>query len=159
MTASQTAQEAALVRSMCTTLQPVSIRDGVEYCGLIGFDARGQLIATAPERGGPASCGIEGQGPIDVVTASYHTHGKFSTSYFNELPSITDVEGDAADGIDGYIATPGGRLWYIDSSQRVMRQLCGIGCLPSDPRFVAGDSGPIAESYTYDELTRRLRFF
>lgn len=158
MSASQSGQEVALVRSLFAQLQPISIQTGAEYCGLIGFDAFGTLIATQAERGDAASCAIEGQGRIEVVTASYHTHGAFSTDYFNELPSVTDVEGDEADGIDGYIATPGGRLWYVDSSERVMSQLCGLGCLPSDPRFIPGDGGPVAQSYTYEELAWRLSF-
>ncbi len=156
MSAGQSAQEVTLVRALFTTLQPISIREGVEYCGLIGFDAAGRLVATQAERGDIASCAIENQGAIEVVTASYHTHGRFTPDYFNELPSTTDVEGDEADGIDGYIATPGGRLWYVDSSDRVMSQLCGVGCLPSDPGFVPGNSGVIAESYTYAGLAQKL---
>jgi hypothetical protein len=56
------------------------------------------------------------------------------------------MEGDADEGIDGYVATPGGRLWYIDTVDMVASQLCGIGCLPRDPKFVAGQNGEIALS-------------
>ena len=108
MSASQCAQEVALVRSLFAQLQPISIQTSAGYCGLIGFDAFGALIATRAERGYAANCAIQGQGRIEVVTASYHTHGAFLTDFFNELPSVTDVEGDEADGIEGYIATPGG---------------------------------------------------
>ena len=156
LTEGQAQQEVALVRSLFTSLQPISIRDGAEYCGLIGFDRNGALVATQAARGDAASCAIEDTGELEVVTASYHTHGTFSPNYFNELPSMDDVEGDEADGIDGYIATPGGRLWYVDSSKRQMSQLCGIGCLPSDPRFVAGNDGVIAQSYTYEGLAQKL---
>lgn len=144
------------MRSLFAQLQPVSIGQGVEYCGLVGFNGAGQLVATAPERGRPASCFIEDQGEIEIVTASYHTHGPYAPDYFNELPSMTDVLGDEADGIDGYVATPGGRLWYIDSSDRELSQICGLGCLPSDPNFVVGDSGPIAQSYNFATLAARL---
>ncbi len=89
---------------------------------------------------------------IEVITASYHTHGAFSTSYYNEVPSVDDIEGDEAEGIDGWVATPGGRLWYIDTEDMVLSQICGIGCLPKDPRFIKGDMGHIAQSYTYFEL-------
>ena len=108
MSASQCAQEVALVRSLFAQLQPISIQTSAGYCGLIGFDAFGALIATRAERGDAANCAILGQGRFEVVTASYHTHGAFLNDFFNELPSVTDVEGDEADGIDGYIATPGG---------------------------------------------------
>ena len=35
-------------------------------------------------------------------------------------------------------------------------QVCGIGCLPADPDFIAGDFGSIADSYSYDDLVVRL---
>ena len=66
------------------------------------------------------------------------------------------MEGDADEGIDGYVATPGGRLWYLDTVDMVASQLCGIGCLPRDPKFVAGQNGEIVLSYTYDDLVIKL---
>jgi hypothetical protein len=156
LTNGQAQQEVALVKALFTELQPISIANSAEYCGLIGFDADGRLISTQAAKGDAASCEISETGAIEVVTASYHTHGAFSPDYFNEIPSMADVEGDEADGIDGYIATPGGRLWYVDSSERQMSQLCGIGCLPSDPRFAAGNSGVISQSYTYEGLAAKL---
>ena len=61
------------------------------------------------------------------------------------------MEGDEDEGIDGWVATPGGRLWYIDTTDMVTFQICGIGCLPSDP-----DSGIIEQSYSYDDLVIKL---
>lgn len=156
LSASQVSQERAVARSLFTRLQPISIAEGVEYCGLIGLDAAGNMVATQPERGRPDSCLIESQGQIEVVTASYHTHGSYSPDFFDEIPSDTDVEGDEADGIDGYVATPGGRFWYIDSSERFLRQLCSPGCLPRDPRFVPDPADDIALTYTYEQLFATL---
>ncbi len=66
------------------------------------------------------------------------------------------MEGDEDEGIDGWVATPGGRLWYIDTTDMVTFQICGIGCLPSDPEFIAGDGGIIEQSYSYDDLVIKL---
>jgi hypothetical protein len=66
------------------------------------------------------------------------------------------MEGDEEEGIDGWVATPGGRLWHIDTEDMVTYQVCGIGCLPSDPRFVRGDMGQIDQSYRYRDLVRLL---
>lgn len=93
---------------------------------------------------------------LELITASYHTHGGFSPDYSSELQSGTDMEGDEDEGIDGWVATPGGRLWYIDTTDMVTFQICGIGCLPSDPEFIAGDSGIIEQSYSYDDLVIKL---
>ncbi len=152
----QPADEQSLVMSVFAALQPVSIRENVEYCGYVGFDAAGVLIASPPARGDEASCLSDDPQYITVITASYHTHGAFAPDYFNEVPSGDDMEGDEEEGIDGWVATPGGRLWYIDTTDMVTFQVCGLGCLPSDPGFVAGDMGTIADSYTYDDLVKLL---
>lgn len=149
---SQGGDELALVKNLFAMLNPQSIRDGVEYCGYVGHDAAGKLVASPPRRGRVDSCLPEDPVDIEIVTASYHTHGGFSRDYFNEVPSGDDMEGDADEGIDGWLATPGGRLWYIDTVDMVASQICGLGCLPSDPGFVAGDMGAIAQSYTYGDL-------
>lgn len=152
----QSAEEEALVREIFAGLNPVSIAENIEYCGYVGFDVAGRLVASDPTPGDEASCLADDPVEIDLITASYHTHGAFSTDYANELPSGTDMEGDEAEGIDGWVATPGGRLWYIDTTDMVTFQICGIGCLPADPEFIAGDFGPIAEDYFYEELIIRL---
>ena len=148
--------EVALVRSVFATLQLRSIAENVEYCGYIGYDADGTLVATPAVRGEEASCLPADPVELDVVVASYHTHGGFSPDYTNEVPSIDDYEGDEAEGIDGYVATPGGRLWYIDTMDEEISQICGLGCLPSDPTFQRGSDGVISQSYTYDELVTKL---
>ncbi len=132
------------------------IRDGIEYCGYLGFDDQGELVASAATPGEEASCLPDEPRRIAVVVASYHTHGGFSHEYFNEIPSGDDMEGDEEEGIDGWVATPGGRLWYFDTTDMVTWQICGIGCLASDPNFIRGDMGLVAESYSYDQLVRRL---
>lgn len=144
--------ELDLVKAVFNQLNPISIRDKVEYCGYIGLDAGGKLIASAPTRGDEGSCLADDPTEIDVIFASYHTHGQYSPDYFNEVPSGDDMEGDEEEGIDGWIATPGGRLWYNDTEEMITSQVCGIGCLASDPNFVQGDMGHIDASYSYDQL-------
>lgn len=139
----QSAAERALIEEVFIRYQPISIAQNVEFCGYVGFDETGRLVVSDGARGDESSCLPEDPDEIDLITASWHTHGAFSTDYFNEVPSISDVEGDEAEGIDGYVATPGGRLWYVDTEEMMIRQLCGLGCLPSDPAFRPGDMGRI----------------
>jgi len=154
--AAQGGAELALAKRVLAELNPISIRENREYCGYLGFDEDGKLAFSQPARGDGESCEPDDPDGLAVVVASYHTHAAYSPDYYNELPSGDDVEGDEAEGIDGYVATPGGRLWYVDTEDMVISQICGIGCLPKDPDFVAGDSGIIAQSYDYDELVIKL---
>jgi hypothetical protein len=151
----QDSAEVAFVRGLFAALQPLSTVQNREYCGYIGYDAEGRLTATAPERGRAHSCEMEWPEDIEVI-ASYHTQGGFDRNAWSEVPSIEDMEGDEADGIDGYVATPGGRLWYIDSSDMVASLICGIGCLPMDEDFRPGVDGDIQDVYSYDELLEKL---
>lgn len=152
----QDTEESALARAVLSQLQPLSFANNIEYCGYIGLDDDGALIASTATPGDESSCLSDDPVEIAVITASYHTHGAYSPDYDSEIPSGDDVEGDEAEGIDGYVATPGGRFWYIDTTDMVISQICGIGCLPSDPGFQAGDWGPIDQSYSYDQLIERL---
>lgn len=152
----QDTEEVALIKATFAELQILSIAENVEYCGYVGFDADGELMVSPPTRGDEGSCLSDDPTGMEIITASYHTHGGHSENYFNEVPSGEDMEGGADEGIDGYVATPGGRLWYIDSVDMVASQLCGIGCLLKDPLFRTGGHGIIAQSYTYDELVVKL---
>lgn len=154
--AAQDNAEVALVKAIFAQINPVSIRENIEYCGYIGLDDSGDLITSGATPGEEGSCLSDDPLEIAVITASWHTHGGHSLDYFNEVPSTDDYEGDEDEGIDGFVATPGGRLWFIDTTDGIMVQLCGIGCLPMDPNFVRGENGIIAQSYTYDELVVKL---
>lgn len=95
---------------------------------------------------------LEPRGATPVV-ASYHTHGAFSLDNDNELPSGDDM---VADGVYGWVATPGGRLWYVATAAMHTRQVCGRNCLPADARFHGGSDGIIAPRYGFSELMRKL---
>lgn len=147
--------EIQLVKSVLSQLNTLSFKNNREYCGYIGFDAAGKLVATPAKKGRPDSC-LANDPPEDMVlVASYHTHGAFTPDAFSEFPSSTDIEGDEEEGIDGYVATPGGRLWYIDGQDMEASQICGLGCLPQDPAFEAGLDGEIYQSYTYEEILQQ----
>lgn len=153
--AAQARDEAAFVRALLHDLQPLSIAKGREHCGLIGRDAGGALVATPPVMGGRAACSSPWPDGMDVV-ASYHTHGGFTPGHVGELPSQSDVLSDNALGIDGWVATPGGRLWFVHGGRMAVKLACGPGCLPVAPDFGKSRPGGIDRSYAWDALVRRL---
>lgn len=116
-------------------VQELSIRDDVEYCGYFGFDAAGKIAATPARKGGRDGC-LADEPPSDFdISASYHTHGSYARDADTEVPSIDDLLGDFEEGIDGYIATPAGRVWLNLLDEELSIQLCGPGCVTADPDF------------------------
>ena len=150
--AAQSAEEIAIAKATLGALQGPSFDNNREYCGYFAYDENEDLVATPATTGGQDSCLYEGPEDGFVMVLSYHTHGRFDTEYAAEVPSVSDIEADEGEGIDGFVATPGGRLWYVDTTDMIVRQICGLGCLPQDPRFIEGDAGPVENSYTYQEL-------
>lgn len=145
--------EVTLVKQIFAQIQPLSFKNDREYCGYLARKPDGTLTATPAKKGQRDSC--EPRAPKDddwLIVASYHTHGAFDMDVPAEFPSVTDIEADEDEGIDGYVATPGGRLWYVDTTEMAVGQICGIGCLEQDPNFEAGLDGTIAQSYTYRQL-------
>ena len=151
--AAQDAAELTVAKDILTRLQPLSFLKDREYCGYVGYNADGVMVATPPIPGDYASCAAAFPRNI-AVTASYHTHGDYDPDYLNEIPSLVDMEGDAKFYMNGYVATPGGRLWFIDTQRMVTYQLCGLGCLPMAPDF--RDTSQVAVEYTHDALREKL---
>ena len=151
----QNAEEILLAKKTLAALQPQSFSKQKEYCGYIGYNAKGELIATQALGGDTASCN-----PIlprdFAPVASYHTHGGFDPEYISEIPSDIDLDGDHLERINGYVSTPGGRFWFVDSVNLEVRQLCGAACLPVAPNFEKGADGYIALRYSRQELLRKL---
>ncbi len=151
----QTNEEIAFARQILTSIQDNSFAANREYCGIIGTDGEGRLVASNPRKGRRDSCRPrDPRGAADFI-ASFHTHAGFDEEADSEVPSPSDVIGDMEEGLDGFVATPGGRFWFIDGQTGVVRQLCGLGCLPQDPDFEAGVWGPIAKRYTLGQLEDR----
>ena len=143
-----------LVRERLAPLQHLSFATDREYCGYLYRLPDGSLEFTEMVRGGHDGCTpLVPLKRINLI-ASVHTHGAYDPSVPAEFPTVLDMDSDKREKVNGYVATPGGRLWFIDSRRMVTRQLCGLACLPQDPDFQAGDDGEIATVYTYRDLQK-----
>lgn len=139
------------------SLQARSIAERREYCGHFFVDGTGQIRATPPEPGTFAGCEMAIPQPGQGIFASYHTHGAFGRTYDNEVPSPLDLVSDFDFGIDGYVSTPGGRIWLIDVQTRTARQLCGLRCVTWDPGFQPIGERTIRQIYTLEGIKARTQ--
>ena len=129
----------------------------MELCGIIFETSEGTLGTSYQSDGDEATCDLAFfDEPGMVPVASFHTHGQFSREYDGEVPSITDIQSDMASGIDGYIATPGGRFWHIDHVTGIARLVCGAACMKQDPNYRPCPTDQIARSYSVQELAQRF---
>jgi len=136
-------------------IQERSIANKREYCGYFGLNEDGELIATKPKRGREDSCMANVSDDIVEIIASYHTHGAFDYDADAETPSSADLEADIDEEVDGYIATPGGRIWKNDADREKAILLCGRNCTVSDPDYDNQAFPPVSGSYTLDGLYDR----
>ncbi len=136
-------------------LQPITIANEREYCGYFGLDENDNYIATEPTRGEEGSCFADEPPEDFAIFASYHTHGAFSFYADSELPSSTDLEADISEGVDGYISTPGGRIWFNDSVKEKAILLCGRNCTVSDDRYEKDANPPVRDEYDMELLLKR----
>ncbi|RED18154.1 DUF4329 domain-containing protein [Pontivivens insulae] len=148
--------EHALARQVLEALQERSIAESREYCGYLAYDRHGELRATPAGPGSRAGCSIKAAPGSWRVVASYHTHGAWTREYDDEVPSTIDLVSDANAGTNGYISTPGGRLWFHNHRTGIAGQLCGLGCLTQDPNFTTSGSAPVRDFYTLDTLRNRF---
>lgn len=146
-------------RNFLDSIQASSIADRAEYCGYFFVDAAGLLQATPARRGTFAACEMPAPQVGQGIIASYHTHGAYGRGYDNEVPSAIDLISDFDYGIDGYVSTPGGRVWLVDFQTRSTRQVCGLRCVTSDPNFVPSQSNPIQPAYSLADIQRRNSLF
>ncbi|NOE25101.1 DUF4329 domain-containing protein [Ruegeria sp. HKCCD6157] len=151
-TLAQSPEEISVAKATLSSLQGISFNNDTEYCGYLAYDPAGKLVATPAQRGDNKSCVWDQAENGLVLVLSYHTHGRFDPEYSSEVPSVADIEADEDEGIDGFVSTPGGRLWYVDTERMEVRQICDIGCLPKDPSFVPGLEGEISSVYSYEDL-------
>ncbi|MEE2944298.1 MAG: DUF4329 domain-containing protein [Pseudomonadota bacterium] len=144
--------EVALMKEVFEEIQPLSLDRNREYCGYIGLDENGELVASPARKGRKSSCRPRNPRNIEVIIASYHTHGGYEGHDAYEVPSVDDIESDEAEGIDGYVATPGGRLWFIDTEDMTISLVCGPKCLTHAEGYVSEPDADIRDFYTYEEL-------
>ena len=136
-------------------IQVKSIMENVEYCGYFGIDAAGNIAATRAKRGLRDSC-EPAEPPLDFdILASYHTHGAHTVEADIEVPSVEDMQADLDEGIDGYIATPGGRMWLNLIDEETAYMLCGPGCVTADAKFRECQAFLPDVEYTLEELEIR----
>ncbi|MBS9716565.1 DUF4329 domain-containing protein [Pseudohalocynthiibacter aestuariivivens] len=129
------ATEHQFVLEIFQTLNQRSVEIDREFCGFLYYDGRGQIAATRASKGGTHSCMPVRPDGDYVIFSSYHTHAAYDPNSLNEYPSAQDVEGDFANRHNGYVATPGGRLWFIDFKKQIARQICDYRCLPFDSSY------------------------
>lgn len=156
--AAQSPSETAAARAILSELQFDSFDNNREYCGTIAINDDGAYIYSRVRRGRKDSCRPPNAWGGEVI-ASFHTHAGFDFDADSEVPSPADVYSDFDEGINGYVATPGGRFWFIDGQNLTVSMICGIGCLPQDPDFQPGVFGEIRSFYTIDDLEWRLQGF
>jgi len=150
-----TAEVDDFARSFLDSIQPISFAKRSEFCGYFFQNAAGKVAATPPRRGTFASCSMPVPTQRDNIIASYHTHGAFGPEYDNEVPSSTDLLSDFDLGMNGYIATPGGRIWRVNHADRDAEQVCGLKCVTSDPGFIPRDESSVLQVYTVSTLLQR----
>ncbi len=146
----------AFAREQLAALQAQSFAEKIELCGIIFEREGGSLGASPPREGSEDSCGIAyydepGMRPV----ASFHTHAGYDPAYDSEVPSILDLQSDAASGMDGYVATPGGRFWHVDAGGPIANRVCGPGCLPQDPAYRPCPGSEPEARYSFEELSAR----
>ena len=151
----QSLAEITFITDVLNTLQPRSIAENREYCGYLGLDPSGAFIISKPKRGGNDGCRPDEPPASMRLLASYHTHAAYGVEYDSEVPSYNDLEADIYEGIDGYIATPGGRIWFNDASAAQASMLCGLTCITADPNFRPEPQFRVLNRYTLDGLRDR----
>lgn len=152
------ASEIAFVKEFLNTLQQKSFKNNREYCGYFGFDDDDEFAATPAKKGKQDGCWPDDPGNELDLFASYHTHGAFSVEADSELPSSGDLKADIEEELDGYISTPGGRLWFNDSVAGTATMICNYNCMLSDPDFDKDLLDPTRRKYTLIQLLQRDEF-
>ncbi|UAB77057.1 DUF4329 domain-containing protein [Erythrobacter sp. SCSIO 43205] len=150
------AEVEAFAKEQLNAVQSRSFSENIELCGIIFESADATLGMGRKTGGSEATCDlIYYDEPGMVPVASFHTHGSYGPQYDSEVPSIQDIQSDMASGIDGYVATPGGRFWHIDHETGTARLICGEGCLVQDPKYRSCAADRIEQRYTVQSLAQR----
>lgn len=155
VTAQEVAELDELAMKWLRAVQQRSIRQNLEYCAFIYRDSAGNFTADKPRPGHEDGCSLIIRNQNAEAVASFHTHSSYSPLADSEVPSVLDLQSDIDEGMVGYIATPAGRFWRTNFPAGSAVQLCGPGCLPTDPDHVYGDYGKVLNRYTIGQLRRR----
>ena len=145
----------AVAEAVLMEAQALSLANNREYCGYIAFNAADKLQFTAPIRGDIESCEPPVVPDSWELIASYHTHGALDPNnpdFSFELPSSSDLESDSDEGVDGYLSTPGGRFWFIDTVDELVILLGDAGYFESDQLFVEEIDCPVQAEYSFEDI-------
>ena len=145
----------AVAEAVLMEAQALSLANNREYCGYIAFNAADKLQFTAPIRGDIESCEPPFVPDSWELIASYHTHGALDPNnpdFSFELPSSSDLESDSDEGVDGYLSTPGGRFWFIDTVDELVILLGDAGYFESDQLFVEDIDCPVQAEYSFEDI-------
>lgn len=161
--ASETAtSKTAVAYEALFAVQSLSISENREYCGLVIQRKDGSFYRSSASRGGvdwcimPAPSSAEGYQIGDRIVADFHTHAGYRHDADSEVPSVQDMDGNRRAGIPGFLATPGGRFWFISHDGTFARQLCRAGCMPVDPKIPTPHmTESVAAYWTYEQLLER----
>lgn len=152
----QSRAEVKLARDLLTQLQPLSFEKNREYCGWIGVDGDGRLVASKVNQGKRSRCSSEIETDKGIrLIATFHTHGSYLRQYDNEVPSVLDYANERRLKSRGYVSTPGGRFWVVDGIAGEVRLICGPGCLPVDPEHKEAGHGKTPNKLSETQLFRR----
>lgn len=147
----------AYAKQQLNTLQARSFANDQEFCAIIYEETGGTLGTSKIREGSEASCDIAYfDGPGMKPLASIHTHGSHDRNYDSEVPSLIDLNSDIESRTDGYIATPGGRLWRNDWQNKRSVLLCGEGCLDQDPAYKPCPADVLPDRFSFGELKQRM---
>ncbi|WP_271077959.1 DUF4329 domain-containing protein [Aurantiacibacter sp. MUD61] len=151
-----TAEVTEFARQQLGELQQRSFNDRIELCGLIAENAAGELVSRTVRVGDTDSCSAAYFDARSLFPrAIYHTHGSFNPRYDSEVPSEVDVAGAVEFGLDGYVATPGGRFWRVNAGNGIAEMVCGESCLPQDPAYDPCSAPAPEQRYTVSSLQAR----
>ncbi|WP_298916777.1 DUF4329 domain-containing protein [uncultured Algimonas sp.] len=152
--APRSAAEIDYVKTVLSRVQTRSLAEGLEFCGFIGLNDEGEFVTWVPTRGEANFCE-----PVFNyldrsfnVLANYHTHGSPSVEHETETPSFVDMYGTHLAGQDGYVVTPGGRLWYMDGQAVTAELLCDARCLPHDPAHTDDFDFKVGDVFETDDF-------
>ncbi|MGB6229845.1 MAG: DUF4329 domain-containing protein [Litorimonas sp.] len=147
-------EEIEYVKRVLTPVQEMSLEEGLEFCGFIGLDENGEFATGLTTRGEAHFCEpVFNYFDYDFhVLANYHTHGSSSVEHETETPSFVDMYATHLAGQDGYVVTPGGRLWYMDGQAITAELLCGARCMPFDPDHVDDFDFEVGDVFDTDEF-------
>lgn len=137
-------------------LQARSLATRTEYCALLLEDDEGNLAVSKIAEGKEAECDLPWVLPMGTYSvATMHTHGTYSQEYDSEVPSVLDIQSDVDEQIDGFVATPGGRIWFTDWKTETTSMVCGERCIAQDPKYREDAWGQLKQSYTLGEIKER----